>query len=501
MLKSIGSTWGLTLVTIAVTYVLMPFTLRVLGHDGYGTWLLIGSLTGYLNLLMLGVPMASVRQFAASVGRDDPRELNAAIASCTGLFLVMGAVALLSGLALYAFFTSVYPLPGALARDARGAFLLVVVQLSTGFVMQVPYGLLAAKHEFVRRNAISSVAILARLALTLLLLPVVPDLLALAAIQFAAALVEFLASCWLIFRRFPEIRLDLSLFDRGMVRTIFAFSAFVLLLNVAAQLTFQSDAAVIGRFIGIDQIPYYGIGNSLVVNLMQFVLAIAGVVMPMAARFSATGEIPEVREIFLKWSKVAMSITLLAGVFLIVAGPDFVAWWIGPSFREPTGRVLRILMWSSLVFLPARGVALPVLMGMGRPKWPAITFLVAGVVNLLLSIALARPLGLEGVALGTALPNVASAVVIVVMACRALDLPLGEYVRHVVLRPLVGSLPAFAILWWIARQVNLATLPALALSGAAMLVVFGAAWAGFVYRGDPHFAAMVRERWPGAARS
>ena len=69
----------------------------------------------------------------------------------------------------------------------------------------------------------------------------------------------------------------------------------------------------------------------------------------------------ELRTVFLKWSKVAMAVTLAAGIFLIVAGPGFVAWWIGPAFREPTGDVLRILMCSSLVFLPARGVALPVL--------------------------------------------------------------------------------------------------------------------------------------------
>ena len=68
--------------TVVVTYVLMPFTLRVLGQDGYGTWLLISSVTGYLNLLMLGVPMASVRQFSMSLASGDERDLNVAVATC-----------------------------------------------------------------------------------------------------------------------------------------------------------------------------------------------------------------------------------------------------------------------------------------------------------------------------------------------------------------------------------------------------------------------------------
>ena len=60
MLKNIGSNWIVTLVTVAVTYFLMPFVLHTLGQDGYGTWNLINSITGYLALLALGVPMASV---------------------------------------------------------------------------------------------------------------------------------------------------------------------------------------------------------------------------------------------------------------------------------------------------------------------------------------------------------------------------------------------------------------------------------------------------------
>ena len=56
MLKNVGSNWIVTLVTIAVTYFLMPFVLHTLGQDGYGTWALINSITGYLALLALASP-------------------------------------------------------------------------------------------------------------------------------------------------------------------------------------------------------------------------------------------------------------------------------------------------------------------------------------------------------------------------------------------------------------------------------------------------------------
>src|SRR5205807_4390766 len=131
----------------------------------------------------------------------------------------------------------------------------------------------------------------------------------------------------------------------------------------------------------------------LVVYLMDFTIAIAAVVSPMATKLNTERRVDELRDIFLKWSKVALSISIMAGAFLMVLGPRFIGWWISPDFEEPSGQVLQILMLSSLAFLPVRGVALPILMGLGRPRTPTIAFIIAGVANLVLSILFARPLG------------------------------------------------------------------------------------------------------------
>ena len=84
MLRNVGSNWALTLVTIAATYVLTPFIFDTLGREGYGTWTLITAMTGYIGLLALGVPMASVRYLAQHVAEKDPRKMNRAIGSCAG---------------------------------------------------------------------------------------------------------------------------------------------------------------------------------------------------------------------------------------------------------------------------------------------------------------------------------------------------------------------------------------------------------------------------------
>jgi hypothetical protein len=83
-------------------------------------------------------------------------------------------------------------------------------------------------------------------------------------------------------------------------------------------------------------------------------------VSPVATKLKAEGREADLEGMFLKWSKVALSIGIMAGVFLMVLGPAFIGWWIDPSFARPSGAVLQILMLSSFVFLPVSGVALPV---------------------------------------------------------------------------------------------------------------------------------------------
>jgi O-antigen/teichoic acid export membrane protein len=486
VLRNVGSTWVVTLVTIAATYLLTPFVIHTLGQEGYGIWTLITSMTGYISLLALGVPMACVRYLAQHVAERDSQKVNEAIGSCAGLYLMMGAVAVLAGIGMTGLFLVVYDIPFGLQRDTLLACGLMVALVSAAFIGLLPEGIMFAHHDFVLRNVVRIGGVLLRLSLTIGLLTIHSSLVVLASVQLVCFAFDFSLSWFLIRRRYPEVRISLRDFDRRMVRQILSFSLYVLLLNAGARLCFETDALVIGAFLGVGSIPYYAVANSLIVYLMDFVIAIAAVIMPMTTRLRTEGDWDHLREIFLKWSKVALSLSVLVGLFLIVLGPKFIGWWIDASFEQPSGRVLQILMFSSLLFLPVRGVALPVLMGLGHPRLPTLAFLGAGLLNLVLSIVLARPLGLTGVALGTAIPNVLFAIVVLIIACRELSIPLSQYVTYVVPRAALGTLPIVALLLWFRIGLRVQSITGLAAAGSAMVVVFGLTWVFFVYRNDPY---------------
>lgn len=495
--KNVGSNWVVTLVTVAALYVLTPFTIHRLGDDAYGTWMLITAMTGYLSLLVLGVPMAAVRSFAQHIAVGDEKKLSEAIGGCMALYLLLGGIALVVGTGLYVFF-SFYNIPSPLSVDAHAAFILMVVFVSIGFVGLLPEGVLASHDDFVPRNIVRLSALLLRVILTVVLLTITPSLAALAFVQVACLVFDF-ALCWVfIRRRYPNIRIRLRDFNWALARQIFSFSLFVLVLQAGARLSFETDSLVIGAFKDVGSIPYFTVANSFLIYLMDFITAIAAVVMPIATRLKTQGKTGDLREVFLKWSKIALSLSLLVGLFLIVLGPPFIGWWIDPAFEAPAGQVLQILMISYLVFLPMRGVALPILMGLGKPGIPTIGFLVAGVLNLALSILLIRPFGLAGVAVGTAIPNVLFAGMVLFQTCRELQTPMMDYVRYVVPRAVVGALPVLGLLLFFKVTLDVRGITQLVGAGIAMVLLFAATWVYFVYRNDPY--VNLRRYLPGAMR-
>ena len=124
-------------------------------------------------------------------------------------------------------------------------------------------------------------------------------------------------------------------------------------------------------------------------------------------------------------------------------------------------------------------------MGLGKPRTPTIAFLAAGVLNLVLSIVWARPFGLAGVALGTAIPNVLFAVVVLSVACRELGITIPSYLGYVVPRAALGSFPLVALLLWFKLGLQVQNIAGLFAAGTSMLLLFGLTWVFFVYRNDP----------------
>lgn len=212
----------------------------------------------------------------------------------------------------------------------------------------------------------------------------------------------------------------------------------------------------------------------------------------MASRLKAQDKEVELRAMYLRWSKAALSIVLFVGLYLLVLGPEFIGWWVGDHVSAPAGEVLQILTLSFIVYLPLRGVALPALSGLGQIKVCSLLILGMGVLNLLISLVLVQPYGLRGVALGTAIPNVIFAVVMLVLACRRFKVGIGEWLAYVAWKPMLAAVPMLAFLLWMKLDLGIHGIVPLVLADLAHCVLFCVLEVFVVYKKDPWFDPWAR---------
>lgn len=493
MLRSISSNWALNAIQILVFMVLTPFAANALGRDLYGVWEVLVATAGPLQLLALGLPMATVR--AVSAGRsseDDPDAASRALGTSLSMTLVLGAVAAALGGALWVAFDALLVgspewsgIGDAGARDARAALTVLLVNVAAGFALKLPYAVYDAHGDFVARNLIMGGGLLLKLGATVGFLTLYPDLFTLAWIQLGIAALEFALAFGVSRRRHPEVRFAPRRIRWCEAKALLSFSIFAFLLNMGALLAFRLDALVIGAHMAPEKAAIYGFGNKIFDPFIQLILGIGMVLMPMAASRANSSDLSEVEDAFLKWSKIAATLVFLVGGYLMVLGPAFLDAWLGDESTPESGRLLQVLMVSFFVFLPVRGVALPVLMGLGRAKGPGLGLLSMGLANVGLSIALIGPYGLLGVALGTAIPNVMFSAVFARTACATLGIPAARYTAYAFGRPLLASLFAAGLLWLAADRLVLEGYPRLIGAGLAYTAVFGAVAVVFVFRGDP----------------
>ena len=491
MLKSIGSTWVVTFVTILVVFLVTPYVIAILGEEKYGVWLTITALTGFLDLIRGGLPAASVKHLAIAVETDDAeargKEISRVVHSALWLYLVLAVACFFGGMATWAWWRWYgRPVPEALQSGATIAFVVVVVKVAFGFLAHLPGAVMEAHEDFVARNGILLGSILLTNSLTVGLLFHDAQIVYLALAVGAGVSLELIANTAFVLRRYRGVSLGVGHRDRTLIKTLVHYSAWVLVLAAGGRLAFNTDAIVISTFDSYDGVAFYNVANSIALYFMEFIGAIAIVVLPRAARLRASGDAAGLRGVFLQWSKVSMSLALLVGTFLLFMGPEFLGFWINDEFQREGGPSLQILIASFLFFLPMRGAAVPVLMAVGDVRVPALAFIAMGVLNVGASIVLVGEFGIIGAAIGTAVPNALFAAVVFQFACREAEASRLHYLKYVVLKPLIGLVPVVAWLW-VCRFVFDATgFFGLLYSGVGTVVLFVLLSLGFVYRNDPY---------------
>jgi O-antigen/teichoic acid export membrane protein len=436
-------------VAMVIGLFLQAFVIRSLGKTEYALWPLVSTAMAFVALIPAGIGSGTGRFIAHALGRQQPEEVEqittsafAGLCVATGLY-VMGTIL------LSVFFERIFTIPPGVQGTGPWAMLLAGLSGAVRIPFSVYDAGLRATQRFVAINIIQAVFLCLRAGLIVLVFHVdQPRLVWLGAAALAIETCSGLAS-WLVARRVvPWQRVRWASFRWSTLRMVSGFSLWMLVIQVANLLYWQTDNIIINKLIDPVLVTGYSVVVNFVLQLFLVTSLGCGVLLSAATVLHAQKDLPRIARMIYRANRIMVPLGVPLLVFLMLFGREVLVLYLHkeeygdfailfPLFG--IGAILSTTQTSGQVVPQACGkVALNSLVSLGM----AAAHLVLGI------ILVARfGWGLLGIASATAVVWVLGmALFWPWYVATLLEVPLLSHYVKAVIVPLAHCLPAAAVL-------------------------------------------------------
>ena len=395
------SNWASLFVHIAVGFFLTPFVISHLGQGGYGIWVLVGSFIGYYGLLNMGVGSAITRYIARYSSQKDFESLNETANTALVMFSITGFLAIVISFLVAEPLSQFFKVTPEHFEEFKHIVWVLGISTGLSFPSGVFAAMIVARERYVAVNIINCVAILLRTGLTVAILLAGYGLAGIAYPTLAATVFSFIAFMIISKGVVPEFHIRPNVANFAVLKTLLIYGGFTTIITMSDILRFQIDSIVIGRMIGMSEVGIFGVAALLVQYMLRVVVSGMSVLTPRFAALDGTENRQKLKETFMRSLSISSFIACGVGMTALLFGRSFIFLWVGRDF-DATVPVLWILAVSwSLDLAQHPGIGL--MYALNKHRYYAVATVVEAVVNVLLSILLARKYGIIGVAMGTAI--------------------------------------------------------------------------------------------------
>jgi O-antigen/teichoic acid export membrane protein len=433
------------LVDAIIGVLMLPFNLAHLGMAAYGLWMLTTSITAYFSMLDLGYGGAIVRFVAQCRARRDARAMNEILSTLAIIYLGIGAAAYAIVLVVAFNLTRVMALTPDQADTGRVLLLIIGAHVALRFVFGIFGGVIVGFQRYHLNNITSIVTSLAVALANAIVLLTGHGIVALVATTTAVRIAALLVYRLNAYRVFPGLALRWRLFRLDRLREVSGFSVFMFVLDGAYKVNYSSDVLVIGALIGAPAIALWAPAQRLTEMTLKLSNQLNDALFPLVVDCDTRQRAERLRTIFIEGTRLSLATAIaIAGGLAFLARPLVLA-WIGPSFSASV--ILVQILAVVVIIRVGAATASVVLKGGGLHRQLTWVICLIAIANLLLSIALVKPMGITGVAIGTLLPVALGTLLgIVPSACRRVGVSLLELFRFAIWPTLWPAVASAALL-------------------------------------------------------
>lgn len=388
---------------MVVGLVYVPLLLGGIGRAEYGLYQFIGSIIAYITIVNTTLGSGVTRFYCKYLAEGDEDGMANTLAIATKAIRIVSVLAIFVGVACMGIVRVVYAHSFTAWELDESCLLLAVLVVNLIVTMSntVSASVITAHEEFVFLKVTQLIVIVVQPIAIIVVIQWFANALAVCVVQLA--LNFFLRMVQHGFAR-SRLAMDTKLrfVDKQLQRDLWRFSGGIVLGVVADEIFWRTDQLILGYYYGTETVAVYAVGAQICLTYMPLGQAVASVFMPKVSRItSQEGFLPELSRLFAKVARLSAWPLMLVLTGFVIFGQDFIRLWAGEGFEEAFWVALVIMVPFTVDIMQSLGIV--ILQVMDRYAFRGRMYLVAAIINVGLTLVLARLFGNIGAASATAL--------------------------------------------------------------------------------------------------
>ena len=363
--------YGLPLI---IAVVLIPPLIKGLGEERFGILNLAWVVIGYFSFFDFGIGRTLTKIVSEKIGLNKTEEIPGIF--WTSFFLML-VISLIGTLVLIFFSPSLvynfFNISKELQQESINTFYVLALSLPIVTTTAGLRGVLEAYQKFGIINIIRIILGVFTFLGPLICLAFTQSLFWIVIFLTLIRIVVWILYLVQCFKVNSSIKREFKL-DSGLIKPVLKLSGWMTVSNIVGPLITYLDRFIIGAVISAVAITYYTTPYEVVTKLLLVPGALTGVLFPA---FSSTHlRNPEItKKLFIRGVKFIFILLYPIIIILITFAYEIMDLWLGKIFAEESTLVMQFLaigvLLNSIAYIP-----FTYLQGIGKPKIPALIYLI-----------------------------------------------------------------------------------------------------------------------------
>lgn len=390
-------------ITNITNLILTPFIVRNLGQSEYGLYMLIGAFIGYIAVLDFGLGNTTIRFVAKYRSENDKEGQENFLALTFYIYFFISVIVLFIGSIIYLYLDDIFKNSLTLQEIhiAKVMFLILIINLALTLPMKSFTGIVNAYERFVFPRGLTILRIVIRTCIIIILLSVGYKAIAIVLVDAILNLLMMLITMAYVFLKL-KVRIKLHKFNKTLSKEILSYSSLVFVSVVVDQLYWRIGHSILGIVASTSEVAIFAIAMLLAQYFITFSTAISGVFLPRITKMVVKkASSIELTGLLIKTGRLQFLILgFIFGGFTLF-GKEFILLWLGPEYENSW--IIALIVIIPLIIVLTQTIGISILQAKNLHGFRAIIYLCISLVNVLISIYLAKIYGAVGAALGTSL--------------------------------------------------------------------------------------------------